>query len=273
MGGSVARRLRASQVATIVYDLNPRALERAVAVGCTAARTVSEAADAEVVITSLPADRPLLEVMSDPAVLENLVGGVLVELSTVLPETIKVIAARLQGHGIGVVDAPVSGGPEEAAQGSLVLLVGASDEDLAAVRPVLDLLGRVEHIGGVGQGKAMKLVNNLMSIGNLVVAAEAFGLGQRMGLDEQHMLDVISTSGGRSVMFLKHMPNAVSGDFTPGFELGLAAKDIHLARKAAADSGFEMPVTSGVGSVLEEGVTRGLGAENFSSVLKLFRQQ
>jgi 3-hydroxyisobutyrate dehydrogenase-like beta-hydroxyacid dehydrogenase len=271
MGGAVARRLSETKATTIVYDLDQAAIDRAVTAGCTPAASAAEAAAAGLVITSLPSDGPLLEVLSDQAVLESLAGGILVELSTVLPDTIKTIAAGARRHDIRVIDAPVSGGPGEAASGTLVLLAGADEGDLHAARPVLDLLGRVEHVGDVGMGKAMKLVNNVMSIGNLAVAAEAFGLGSRLGLDGARMLEVISRSGGRSFTFCKHMPNALNGDFAPGFSLTLSAKDIRLALTAAADSEFPMHIASGVSGALQRGIEMGFGAENFSSVVKVFR--
>jgi 3-hydroxyisobutyrate dehydrogenase-like beta-hydroxyacid dehydrogenase len=271
MGGSVARRLSGLKVAATVYDLDPAAVGRAVAAGCVAAGSAEAAADADVVITSLPSDAPLLEVMTDPEVLANLAGGVLIELSTVLPDTVQAIAARAAQYRIRVIDAPVSGGPGDAAGGTLVLFVGADEEALTAARPVLDLLGRVEHVGTVGMGKAMKLVNNAMSIGNLCVAAEALGLGGRMGLDERRMVEVISASGGRSFMFGKHMPNMLKDDFTPGFMLSLSAKDIRLALTAAASAEFDMPIASGVSCALERGIAQGYGTENFSSVVKVYR--
>lgn len=271
MGGSVARHLSALKVATTVYDLDPAAVGRVVAAGCVAAGSPAAAADADVVITSLPSDAPLLEVMTDPDVLANLAGGILVELSTVLPDTVLAIATQAAQYGIRVIDAPVSGGPGDAAGGTLVLFVGADEEALVAARPVLDLLGRVEHVGTVGMGKAMKLVNNTMSIGNLSVAAEALGLGRRMGLDEQRMVEVISASGGRSFMFGKHMPNVLKDDFTPGFMLSLGAKDIRLALTVAANAEFDMPIVSGVSSALERGIAQGYGTDNFSSVVKVYR--
>lgn len=272
MGGAVARRLREFDLPTTVHDTAPAAVERAVRAGCTRAGSAAEAAaDADVLITSLPADDPLLEVMSDPGVRAGLGDGFLVELSTVRPETIITIRDRMAGAGTRVIDAPVSGGPGQAATGELVLFAGAEPEDLSAVRPLLELLGRVEYVGGVGLGKAMKLVNNVMSIGNLAVGAEAFGLGRRLGLDERLMLDVVSRSGGRSHAFLKHMSAAVEGDFTPGFTLDLSAKDMRLALDNAAEHAFTMPVADGVGAALERGIGLGFGAENYSSLLKVFR--
>jgi 3-hydroxyisobutyrate dehydrogenase-like beta-hydroxyacid dehydrogenase len=271
MGGSVARHLSEKNLGTIVYDIDQSAVERAVATGCTAASSAAEAAKAGIVITSLPSDAPLLAVTSDPALISSLAGGILIELSTVYPDTVRTVAARTADAGIRVIDAPVSGGPSDAAGGTLVLFVGANEAALAAARPLLDLLGRVLHVGDVGAGKAMKLVNNTMSIGNLAVSAEAFGLGRRMGLTEQRMFEVISTTGGRSFTFQKHMPNVLDDDFTPGFTLSLSAKDIALALAVAAGAGYDMPIASGVSRVLEEGVEQGFGEENFSSVVKVYR--
>lgn len=271
MGGAVVKRLCALGHETVAFDISQRAVEAAVEAGGIAASTAAEAAAVDVLITSLPTDDSLLELMSDAALRRNLAGGTLVEISSILPQTMQQVAALAGSEGIRVVDAPVSGGPSDVLAGTLVLLVGASTDDLDAVRGVLAMLGRVEHVGEVGLGKAIKLVNNVMSISNFVVAAEAFGLGVRLGLSEEQMLHIISESGGRSFMFTKHMPNAIQDDFSPKFALRLSAKDIRLALTAGEHVGYSMGAAAEVLAALDRAMERGLADENFSSVLKVFR--
>ena len=197
----------------------------------------------------------------------------LVDLSTVLPETARDLARRASGHGVAFVDAPVSGGPMEARAGTLVLFVGGDDADIDRVAPVLDLLGTVERVGAVGDGKAIKLVNNVMATGNALVAAEAFSLGERLGLEPRRMFDVLSRSGGRSHHFLKRMPWVLDDDFSPRFAIRLAEKDLRLALETARGAGLGMPIAGAAQRAYREGIDRGMGGDDMIAVIKLYREQ
>lgn len=269
MGGSVARRLVESGIDTGVYDISPEAVARLAAAG---ARPVDPSADdlGDFVLTSLPDDRAVTAAVLDSGLLGRIAGRVLVELSTILPATMSLVAERAREHDVAVVDAPVSGGPAEALKGSLVLLAGASSPVLHRASPVLSLLGTVEHVGDAGQGKAVKLVNNVMSMGNVVVAAEAFALGTTLGLDAERLYDVLSRSGGRSHHFTKRIPYVLAGDYSPRFSLNLGEKDLRLALQLAHDEGYVMPTASIVHQVFEMGRARGLGGEDAIAVLKVF---
>lgn len=269
MGGSVARRLLESGVDTGVHDISPEAVARLVADG---ARAVDPLSDdpGDFVLTSLPDDRAVTEAILDSGLLGNLRGRVLIELSTILPATMSLVAERARDHDVAVVDAPVSGGPAEARAGSLVLLAGASAPVLDRAAPVLDVLGTVEHVGDAGQGKAVKLVNNVMSMGNVVVAAEAFALGTTLGLDAERLYDVLSRSGGRSHHFTKRIPYVLADDFSPRFSLNLGEKDLRLALRLAHDAGYVMPTASMVHQIFEMGRAQGLGGQDAIAVLKIF---
>lgn len=223
MGGAVAQRLLESGFPTLVYDIDPDAVARLVARGATACDPAGAGA-ADVIVTSLPNDRIVTEVLLDSGVLAKWSGRVLVELSTTLPETVRAVADAAAGHAVAVVDSPVSGGPAEALAGKLVELVGADPQALERVRPVLSALGTIEHVGAVGHGKTVKLVNNLMAMGNIVVSAEAFTLGVRLGMDRQELFDVLSRSGGRSFHFLKRWPYALADDYHARFAVALGRR-------------------------------------------------
>lgn len=269
MGGSVAQRLVDSGIDTRVYDISSEAVERLVSAG---ARAVDPHSGdlGDFVLTSLPDDRAVTAAVLDSGVLTRLSGKVLIELSTILPATMSLVAARAREHDVAVIDAPVSGGPAEALQGSLVLLAGASSSVLHRASPVLNLLGTIEHVGDVGQGKAVKLVNNVMSMCHVAVAAEAFALGTTLGLDAERLYDVLSRSGGRSHHFTKRIPYVLAGDYSPRFSLDLGEKDLRLALQLAHDEGYVMPTASIVHQVFEMGRAQGLGAEDAIAVLKIF---
>jgi 3-hydroxyisobutyrate dehydrogenase len=175
-------------------------------------------------------------------------------------------------HDVAVVDCPVSGGPGEALAGKLVELVGADDAALARVRPVLEALGTVEHVGAVGHGKTVKLLNNLMAMGNIVVAAEAFTLGVKLGLDRDDLFDVLSRSGGRSFHFLKRFPYALADDYSARFAVRLGEKDIRLGLELAHDADYPMPTASIVHQIFEMARAKGLGNEDVVAVLKVFQE-
>jgi len=270
MGGAVAERLSAQGFDVSVFDLNAAAVQRLVALGAKPADATS-ISDVDVLFTSLPHDRAVLDVLHGET-LDRLTGGVLVELSTVLPGTVRDVQDRAQAAGVVVVDSPVSGGPAEARAGKLILFVGAEDADLERVRPLLDAIGAIEHVGGVGAGKAIKLVNNTMSMGNLAVGVEAFSLGKRLGLDAATMYDVLTRSGGRSHHFVKRIPYVLDDDYSARFALRLGEKDLRLALELGHESVFPMPVAATIHQLFEAGMAAGLGNEDMVAILKLYER-
>lgn len=271
MGGAVAQRLLESGFPTLVYDIDPDAVARQVARGATACDPAGAGA-ADVIITSLPNDRIVTQVLLDSGVLAKWSGRVLVELSTTLPETVRAVAAVAAEHAVAVVDSPVSGGPGEALAGKLVELVGADPEALERARPVLSVLGTIEHVGAVGHGKTVKLVNNLMAMGNIVVSAEAFTVGVQLGMDRHELFDVLSRSGGRSFHFLKRWPYALADDYHARFAVALGEKDMRLGLELAHQSGCVTPISAAVQQIFEMARARGFGDEDVVAVLKVFQE-
>lgn len=157
-------------------------------------------------------------------------GTVFIDLSTLDPFTIQEIGAQAEALGHDLIDCPVSGSPLEARQGKLILIAGGKRDIIDQLEPLILKLGESwRYTGGIGTAKVVKIVNNMMSMGNVLVAAEAFALGTSAGVDPQTLYDVISISGGRSHHFTKRFPNALKGDFSPGFKMELGEKDLALA--------------------------------------------
>jgi 3-hydroxyisobutyrate dehydrogenase len=196
-----------------------------------------------------------------------------VDVSTTDPESWREVAKAAKSRGVDCLDAPVSGGPADAGSGKLIFLVGGDDAVLERCRPVLSVLGQeIHHIGSLGAGQILKIVNNVMSVGNVAVAAEAMVLGVRAGLDPQRLFDILSTSGGRSHHFLKRFPNVLAGDFTPYFGIALSRKDVALGLGLAASFGLPMPVTSAVRQAYETAHAEGFGNLDMAGVIALYEK-
>jgi 3-hydroxyisobutyrate dehydrogenase-like beta-hydroxyacid dehydrogenase len=276
MGGAMARRLVQSGFAVVGYDVSQARAAAAARYGVTVAKSAAAAAaGADVVLSSLP-NPPAVRAAylgADGAVSTAPAGAVVVDLSTIDPGTWAEVAEAARTRGIDALGAPVSGGPAEAGNGKLVFLVGGDAAVLARVRPLLDTLGsEVHHLGPLGAGHIVKLVNNVMSMCNVAIAAEAMVLGVRAGMDPARLFEVLSTSGGRSHHFLKRFPNVLAGDFTPHFSIALSRKDLSLALKMAESLGVPMLATSTVRQVYEAAAAAGFDDADMAGVTKLYEE-
>src|SRR6185503_8769075 len=150
-------------------------------------------------------------------------------------------------------------------------IVGGEARVLERCRPIFATLGtEIHHVGPLGSALVVKIVNNVMSMGNVAIAAEAMVLGVKAGMDPQRLFDILSTSGGRSHHFLKRFPNVLAGDFTPYFGIGLSRKDIALALGMAAKLEVPMLVASTVRQVYEAAHAQGFGQLDMAAVTKLY---
>jgi 3-hydroxyisobutyrate dehydrogenase len=200
-------------------------------------------------------------------------GAVLVDLSTIDPDTWKEVARAAEAQGLACLDAPVSGGPVEAGSGKLVFIVGGEERVLERCRPIFATLGtEIHHVGPLGSAQVVKIVNNVMSMGNVAVAAEAMVLGVKAGMDPQRLFDILSTSGGRSHHFLKRFPNVLAGDFEPRFSIALSRKDLGLATRLAESLGVPMLTMSIVRQVYEAAAAAGLDGRDMAAVTALFER-
>jgi 3-hydroxyisobutyrate dehydrogenase-like beta-hydroxyacid dehydrogenase len=274
MGGQMARRLVSSGYAVTGYDIDPARMRASSEAGVKLADSPARAAEvADVVLSSLtdPAAVRRAYLGEDGVLSAVRRGATLIDLSTIDPDTWREVAAAAKARGADCLDAPISGGPADAGSGGLVFMVGGEAAVLERARPVLDALAReLHHVGPLGSGYIVKLVNNVMSMGNMVVAAEAMVLGVRAGMDPARLFEILKNSGGRSHHFLKRMPNVLAGDFTPNFSIALSRKDVGLALTLAASLGMPMHVASAVKQVYETAMADGLGNLDMAAVTKLY---
>lgn len=273
MGRALSRRLLATGHEVQGYDPSPEATRQAAALGVEPTRPAA-LAELDTVLTSLPDDDVVSAVLLPPGGLVARLrpGATVVELSTVLPRTVRAADGAARARGVRVVDCAVSGGPAEAASGSLVLLAGARDEDLERARPLLESLGTVQRAGAVGDGKAVKLVNNVMTMGNVLIAAEAFMLGVKAGIEPRRLFQVLAGSGGRSHHFLKRFPHLLDRDFEARFSLRLGEKDLRLALALAEEAGAALPATAVVHQLYRSAIALGSAEEDIVAVARLYER-
>jgi L-threonate 2-dehydrogenase len=194
---------------------------------------------------------------------------------TIAPQDVEDIAARLAERGIAAIDAPMSGGPARARDGSMSLMVACDDADFERQRALIEALSRnVFRISQrPGDGARTKLVNNLLAGINLAGAAEAMAMAQHMGLDLARTLDVIEQSSGQSWIGSDRMRRAIAGDYEPRAHVTLLQKDTRLAVEAAGAAGFSGPLGPAARDVFARAAAAGLADQDDGALFKLLSQQ
>src|SRR5882724_8022213 len=228
-----------------VWNRTPGRATPLAAGGAIVAGSPAEAgAGAAFAITMLATPEALTEVvLGEQGLVRSLrPGQVYIDMSTVGPHTVRSIAAQFP-QGVAVVDAPVRGSVSQAAEGRLEIFVGASDENFERVRPILESLGSVVHVGGLGAGAAMKLVANLALGASIAAVGEALALGEALGLGRTPLLNMLEGSQLSPVVRAKRA-NIESGRYPPNFKLRHAAKDLRLVIEAAAAANRDLKVSA-----------------------------
>ncbi|MBK5264162.1 MAG: NAD(P)-dependent oxidoreductase [Alphaproteobacteria bacterium] len=259
MGEPMARNILAAGFSTWVYDVNELAVARLVEAGATVAGSPRElAANCRVVMVNVVNDAQVEQVIcaADTGLIDALgEGSVVVVHSTVHPDTCRRLAGEVAKRGVGLIDAPFTGGAAAAAAGTLSLLVGGKDWCVEKARPVLEAEGVITHLGDVGTGELAKLGNNLVIGITIHAVHEAIRLAVSAGLDSETMLAVL-TSGAADCWAARNWDSV--GKMTavyPGGAEGLAAlthKDLSLAMKVAQDHGVRLRITEQAAMDLHE---------------------
>lgn len=277
MGGAIAERLLGQRFRLHVYDPAPGAMDRFVSAGALAhdsARAVADAAS--VVFACLPGMQVSLDVaLGQNGVAHGKAIQLYADMSTIGREAIEKIAAGLQLHGIDTLDAPVTGGAPVARAGRLTMLVSGRPESVEQVRPLLALMGREIHVLGERPGMAqlMKVVNNIIMGANLVVAAEGLSFGAKAGLDAASMLGVLQSGTGQSFAACEILRRGIAGTFDYGAALTILDKDMALGLSEATALDAVMPVIARAREAWHAALEAGLGAEDFTAILKFVEQQ
>ena len=255
MGGPMAINLIKAGFSVSVFDLMPTSVERLTAAGAQAAATAADAVqNVDVVISMLPASKHVESLyLGEAGLLSKIAPGTLIiDSSTIAPESTRKVADAANARGLSMIDAPVSGGVAGAQGGTLTFIVGGSDTALAQARPLLEAMGKnIFHAGDAGAGQVAKICNNMLLSVLMSGTAEALQLGVNNGLDPSVLSDIMRKSSGGNWALEVYNPYPgvmetapASRDYEGGFLVDLMIKDLGLAMASALDTGTATPMGS-----------------------------
>jgi 3-hydroxyisobutyrate dehydrogenase len=281
MGSLMARNLVRAGHSLKVYDVSEAAVSAVVQSGAQAAASVKEAAAAvDFVITMLPAGPDVRRVCVDDGILDT--AGrqtVLIDCSTIDVEASRAVHAAAAGRGLAMLDAPVSGGVGGADAATLTFMCGGDAAVFQKALPILQAMGRnIVHCGEAGFGQVTKVCNNMVAGITMLAVAEAFVMGETLGVDRQKLFDVMSTSSAGSFMLSRMCPvagpvpaAASSNGYKPGFAAKLMLKDLRLSQAAGQMAGTATPLGAAATAAFAMHVANGHGDLDVSSIIKLIK--
>jgi 3-hydroxyisobutyrate dehydrogenase len=280
MGGPMAANLVKAGHKVIAFDLVAASRDQAKADGAAIAESsVASVKGAEIVITMLPAGKHVISVWNEvvPAMTK---GALIIDCSTIDVESSVAAHAFAARHGVGSVDAPVSGGTGGARGATLTFMCGGEAKAFAAARPILENMGKkIVHCGGSGAGQAAKICNNMILGISMIAVGEAFVLAEKLGLSHQALFDVASTSSGQCWALTSYCPvpgpvptSPANNDYKPGFASALMVKDLTLAQDAAKASGAATPLGKHAQEIYKTFDAEGNGGVDFSGIIRHVRE-
>jgi L-threonate 2-dehydrogenase len=275
MGLGVVRSLVRNGFEVGARDILPRAEAAAVAAGATAFPTPAALAREHRVVILLVVNAAQIE---DVLFGENgahaalMQGAIVIVSSTVAPAYIATLASRIGARGARLIDAPVSGGPRRAADGTITIMVSGEGEAIGECAAVFDAIAGRRFVVGARAGDAatFKVLNNQLAAVNLAAGAEALAIAVHAGLDPHLFAEVVGASSGASWMFADRMPRALAGDYAPLAATTLLQKDVGIAVDTAAALGCDAPLARAAREAFDAAVAAGYGAEDDASLLKYY---
>lgn len=248
MGRGMAISLQRGGFAVVGTDASADTRARLAADGVPVVDTIQELMSrADAVVLSLPTAAIVAQVVAGPdGLMGHAKAGVLViETSTSHPETTRQLAAQLATVGMSLIDAPVSGGPKGAITGTMTMVIGGTEADVARAEPVLAAMSAKRvHVGAVGAGHVAKIANNLLCAAHLAIAGEVTRMAERAGVPTERLLQGINAGSGRSFVTEFNFPTWVtSGKFDSGFTMKLMRKDVRLSQELIGALGMDLPLS------------------------------
>ena len=277
MGAPMARRLLDAGHSVTVHNRTRGKEEPLAEAGATRAANPAEAARGAELVLTIVSDTADVQavVLGDGGAAEAMAeGSVLVDMSTISPAATEKIARALAHRDVHMLDAPVSGGSEGAAQGTLSIMVGGDADVLERVRPVLEVLGStVTHVGGTGAGQVTKAINQVIIAGTYAGIAEGIALGIAAGIDIRAAHQAVSGGAAGSWGLTHRGPNMIENAYPLGFRTRLHRKDLGIALEAAKSLGVPIPIAAYVEQIETGLIKRGFGDEDVSNIGRAVREQ
>ena len=276
MGGPMALNLAKAGFALVVHDIDGAKTEPLKAQGAevaASAQAVAAAVERTIVIVETTEQAEAVIIGAHGIIRGAKPGHIVLCMSTIDPFAARSIADRLASLGIAMLDAPVSGGTGRAQSGDLSVIVGGAAEVFAKCQDLFGVLGsRSFHVGPLGSGLAMKLVNNMLVQVNTVAVAEAMVLGVNAGLDPQTIYEVVRVSTGASAAWELRVPRILVGDFAPGGTIDISYKDQELETAFAKRLGVPLLLANLTQQVYQMARAQGLNKQDGSAIVKVFEQ-
>lgn len=272
MGGGMARNLLKAGFNVCVWNRSPERMQPLLEAGASAGDVPADVATRSEITVVCVSDTPDVQkvILGERGVIEGAAAGSLViDTSTISPHATREIAAALAEKSIHMLDAPISGGSEGAAQGTLSIMVGGDSEQFERAQPVFQAMGRtITHVGPQGAGQTVKLVNQILVVINALAVSEALLFAQAGGLDLKKTLDAVSQGAAGSWMLSYRGPQMIERDWRPGFTIDLQQKDLRLALEAAEQFGAPVIGTGLVSQLYRTLQAQGLGEEGNHALVR-----
>lgn len=273
MGGGMAATLARKGFNVSGFDLSEAALSAAEEKGVKPVRDgAALISSVDILILSLPKAQHVEAVcLSAGGIIEVGVEGlIVVDTTTSTPEASRHVAAQLKAKGIAFIDAPVSGGPKGAATGTMSMVIGADEADLARAMPILENISGVRvHVGDVGAGNVAKIANNMLAACHLISTAEAVSMAAHAGVDPAKLIEGLNAGSGRSgatqVMFPTWVLNKA---YDSGFTMGLMRKDVGLAKDLSDAMDLDLPLSRKVAELWKDSSETLADDEDFCAIVQ-----
>ena len=245
MGFPMAKRLIASGYQLSVYDVSKKALSKFSKQEVKLSNSSEDAAiDVDYCITMLPKSEDVHDaILGRKGAINSLKkNSMVIEMSTILPDVTHSIHQKLSKNNIHMIDAPVGRTPNEAVTGELLVIAGGEPEHIEIAKPILEIIGNeIIHVGALGSGIKMKLVNNYMSMVGMVMTAETISFAKNVGIDQDKAVKILQgTAAGKGQINVNFPKKVLAGDLTPDFPLIMGLKDISLALKLGTETGLSL---------------------------------
>ena len=272
MGRGMSANLLQAGFEVCVWNRTASRMEALVAAGAGAGESPADVAAKSDIIITCVSDTPDVEavILGENGVIHGAkAGSLVIDMSTISPQVTQEIAAKLAEKGVAMLDAPISGGSEGAAKGTLSIMVGGDAAQVERAMPAFKAMGKaITHVGGTGAGQTVKLVNQILVVGTMLAVSEALLFAQAGGLDLQKTLEAVSQGAAGSWMLSNRGPQVIKRDWRPGFTIDLQQKDVRLALKAADELGVPLLGTAMVFNLYRTLQQRGLGSEGNHALVK-----
>lgn len=272
MGQGMANNLLKAGFGLTVWNRTASKMAPLVAAGATAVASPAEVAAQSDIIVCCVSDTPDVQAVllgENGAIHGAKPGSLIIDCSTISPQATKAMGVTLRTKGVHLLDAPVSGGSEGAAKGTLSIMVGGDEADFERALPVLQAMGQtITHVGGAGAGQMAKLVNQILVVVNMWAVSEALLFAEAGGLDLDKTLTAVAGGAAGSWMLANRGPQVIARDWRPGFTIDLQQKDLRLVLEAADELGTAVLATSQVFNLYRTLQQQGLGSQGNHALVK-----